>query len=473
MKLPRKSDVFKAILREDLCAFVEKSFRTISPEEPFIRNWHIEAIAHRLAKCLIGETRRLVITQPPRSLKSIASSVAFVAWALGRDPTLRFICVSYSQDLALELARQFRLVVSSDWYQAAFPAMRLAKDSGAECVTTMGGGRLATSIGGTLTGRGADIILIDDPMKAEDAVSDLARGKVIHWFSSTLSTRLNDKRDGSIILVMQRLHELDLAGHVLDTGEWEHLDLPAIALTDERIEISPGVVHQRRAGEALQPLREPIETLDKLRAEIGTLRFSSQYQQRPIPVDGALIKRAWFGVFDTPPKGEIVQSWDCASSVRGGADYSACITAVYRAGKHYIVDVWRGRVSYPDLKRKIVELAVRHRATTIYIESAGPGFHLLQELKSRRGCHADFIGIRPVDDKLVRLEGVSARIENGGVLLPKSSPWLDAFLAEIIAFPHGRHDDQADALSQLLARPRPQSSGLAAPILIRRQRSVY
>ncbi|MGE0409898.1 MAG: terminase, partial [Amphiplicatus sp.] len=294
-----------ALLRSDLLSFIVKVFQTVSPGDAYVHNWHIEAIAHELTRCRDGETRRLLVTQPPRSLKSICTSVAFVAWALGRDPKRRFICVSYSQDLALELARQFRLVVDSDWYKALFPAMRLKKDSGGECVTTEGGGRLATSIGGTLTGRGADYIVIDDPLKAEEAQSHSARRRVIDWYAGTLTTRLNDKRDGRIVMVMQRLHEDDLAGHVLgESGEtWTHLDLPAIAIEDEEVRIGPNAVHRRKAGEALQARREPLDVIERIRAEIGSLTFIAQYQQRPIPMEGNLVKRAWLQTFEAAPEG--------------------------------------------------------------------------------------------------------------------------------------------------------------------------
>jgi len=294
---------FAAFLRSDLSAFIHKVFQTVSPEDAYRDNWHIEAIAHRLTECRDGNCRRLLITQPPRSLKSICSSVAFVAWALGHDPSLRFICVSYTDDLAKALARQFRMVVTSRWYQRLFPKMRLKRDTEAECSTTLGGGRLATSVGGTLTGRGADIIIIDDPLKADDARRDAARTAVNEWYASTLVSRLNDKQTGSIVIVMQRLHQDDLAGYVSSRSEdWTHLDLPAIAIEDQDVEIGPGLVHRRKAGEALHPEREPIRILDSLKAQLGELTFSAQYQQRPVPAVGNLIKRDWLRHYEQLPQ---------------------------------------------------------------------------------------------------------------------------------------------------------------------------
>lgn len=446
--------VFAAILRTDLTAFVEKVFHTIAPGDDYIHNWHIEAITHELQRCRDGGTTRLLITQPPRSLKSICTSIAFVAWALGHDPSLRFICVSYSQDLARDLATQFRRVVTSDWYRALFPNMRLKRDSDTECVTTRGGGRIATSIGGTLTGRGADIIIIDDPLKAEDAQSDATRRRVLEWYTGALTTRLNDKRTGVIILVMQRLHEDDLAGHLIAIGGWRHLDLPAIALCDEHIEIAPGTFHNRREGEPLQLEREPLHVLHKIRHDLGPRTFSAQYQQRPIPLEGNLIKRDWFGTYDHAPTEapfQVIQSWDIATSTRDTADYSVCVTVLVKQGTYYVLDVWRGRKAYPELKKFVVTHAKRFDANTVLIEKAGPGEHLLQEY--RRSPTPGFpkpIGIAPEAHKAVRMEAASAVVERGDVCLPTSAPWLEEFLHELLAFPNGRHDDQVDAFSQVI-----------------------
>ncbi len=467
--------LLKALLRDDLGSFVEKVFETAAPGDRFCPNWHIEAIAHALSACRTGGTTRLLITQPPRSLKSICTSVAFPAWALGHNPTLRLICVSYSQDLALELARQFRLVVEADWYRDLFPAMRLQKDTGAECVTTRGGGRLATSIGGTLTGRGADIIIIDDPIKAEEAASEPARRRVVEWYRGTLATRLDDKNVGVIIVVMQRLHEDDLAGHVLRNGGWHHFDLPAIAIEDQVIEIGPDRFHRRRRGDVLHPEREPLEALERLKAELGSLRFSAQYLQRPVPAEGNLIKREWIRTYDDGPTGPgvtIVQSWDTATTTGESNDPSVGITAAVQKGRFYILNVWRGRLAYPDLKRKIIAYARTYRPQTVLIERAGPGLPLVQDfLREHHEGMPRPIGVLPDGDKVMRLEAVSPIIERGDLLLPKEAPWLGEFLEELLGFPNGRHDDQVDALSQLLnwysARRGSQTVSLFGPIIVR------
>ena len=224
--------VFNAILRQDLYAFVRKVFHTLCPGKTFIPAWFITALAYQLERVRRGEIRRLIINMPPRSLKSIMASVAFPAFVLGHDPTRRIICASYSGELAHKLSNDFRAVLSSSWDQAIFPGARIGpyKDSEIEIELTRRGFRLATSTGGTLTGRGGDLIIIDDPLKPIDALSDPKRNAANDWFLNTVVSRLDDKRTGAIIIVMQRVHMNDLTGFVLgQSDEWTVLSSPAIA----------------------------------------------------------------------------------------------------------------------------------------------------------------------------------------------------------------------------------------------------
>jgi predicted phage terminase large subunit-like protein len=447
--------VLAALLRSDPRYFVWKCFQSISPGTPYLPNWHIDAIVHQLMRVYEGEISRLLINQPPRSLKSICVSVAYVAWLLGHHPTRRIIVVSYSNDFAAELHRQFRMILDAPWYRALFPAMRPARDSGTELVTTAGGSRYATSVGGTLTGRGADLIIVDDPLKAEDVMSEPARRRVIDWYGGTLVSRLNDKENGPVVVVMQRLHEDDLAGHLIEQGGWHHLELPAIAVEDSTIPIGPGRLFTRRRGEVLHAERESQAALERIKAEIGSLKFSAQYQQRPIPVEGNLIKREWIKWYTSAPSRgsstEVVQSWDVASTTAHTGDWSVCTTWLRVKRNYYLLDVWRGRLEFPDLKRKLFTLAREHAPNRILIEQAGPGLHLIQELRAYPEPGVPMpIRIKPEGDKLERMEAQSARFESGQVHLPGQAPWLDTFLLEMLAFPNGRHDDQIDSVSQFL-----------------------
>ncbi len=393
--MTREARAFQALLRSHFRAFVDKTFVTLSPGQTFVPNWHLDAIAYRLERIRCGATRRLIINMPPRSLKSITCSVAFPAYALGVDPTRRFICVSYSGDLARKHSNDFRAVLESPWYQDIFPGTRIGqKDSEIEIVTTARGFRLATSVGGTLTGRGAEIIIIDDPLKPDDAYSDAKRNATNEWFKNTLMSRLDDKRTGAIVIVMQRVHIDDLVGYVQDlSDDWEVLNLPAIAQLDEDIAISATKVHHRLAGEALSPEREPLSVLESLRMQLGSDAFFAQYQQEPAPPGGAMIKRKWISRYSELPHTEkrhyVVQSWDTASKGGPENDFSVCTTWwVTNASQWYLVDVFRRRVDYPELKAAAQALAARHKANVVLVEDkAEPrdGEHLVEPFQDRGG----------------------------------------------------------------------------------------
>jgi hypothetical protein len=278
---------YGAILRSDLGCFAQRCFSELNPQAAFAMNWHIDVIAAKLAAVREGRIRRLIINEPPRHLKSLLASIAFPAWCLGHDPSAQILCVSYAQELADKLARDCRAIMTSEWYRRIF-ATRLAAHRQAvqEFLTTAQGYRLATSNGGVLTGRGADLIIIDDPLKPEEALSDTQRQAANAWFDHTLYSRLNDKRHGAIILIMQRLHEDDLVGHVLAQEPWEIVRFPAIAEADERylIDTLAGPrVFTRARGEALHPARESIHMLEQIRKTIGGYNFAGQYQQAPHP----------------------------------------------------------------------------------------------------------------------------------------------------------------------------------------------
>src|SRR5271163_2388135 len=288
---------YEVLLRHDFTTFAGRCFQELNPQTELAVNWHLEVIAAKLAAVRQGKIRRLVINLSPRHLKSLMASIAFPAWCLGLDPTAQILCVSYGQDLADKLARDCRSIMTSPWYRQIFRT-RLAPHRQAvqEFITTRQGYRLATSTGGVLTGRGADIILIDDPLKPEEALSEAQRQAANDWFVHTLYSRLNDKRSGAIVIIMQRLHEDDLVGHVLALKPWEVLSFPAIAEADEvhRIETIWGPrCSTRRRGEALHPDREPLETLEHIRRTIGEYNFAGQYQQSPAPLGGGMVKAEW------------------------------------------------------------------------------------------------------------------------------------------------------------------------------------
>jgi len=448
-----------ATLRSDLAAFVEKVFACVAPGHGFVPNWHIDAICHGLAQVAAGRIKRLMITMPPRYLKSICASVALPTWLLGRDPTRRIICASYAQGLAVKHANDCRTVMNSDWYQRIFPATKIdpAKNSEDEFITTARGFRLATSVGGVLLGRGGNCLIVDDPIKPTDAMSVAKREAVIEWYRNTLSTRLDNKLIDAIVVIMQRLHVDDLIGYLLEQEGWTHLNLAAIAETDERIAIGPAQYHTRRIGEALHPEREPLDLLARIRSEIGSATFAAQYQQTPVPDGGHMINWDWFKWYDGPaalPFEETVISWDTAMKQTELADYSVATVWGRFCDFYYLLDVVRLKLNYPDLRRKVIEMYHLWNKSTLLIEDAGSGTSLLQDLHAER---IPAIAIRPEHDKVVRMAAQSAKIEGGAVFLPRRAPWLDDLRSEILAFPHGTHDDQVDSISQALSylsRPR-------------------
>lgn len=441
-------------MREDLRYFLKKAVGTLMADQ-IMWNWHIDAICYALEEVRKGNIRRLIINLPPRSLKSIIASVAFPAFVLGHDPGKRIICVSYSQDLGVKHSNDFRALINTTWYQRLFQGMRPSdrKNTEAELQTTARGMRLATSVGGTLTGRGGSLIIIDDPIKPSEAASASTREACNNWYSSTLLSRLDDKLSGAIVIVMQRLHMDDLVGYVTrqSGSEWHVLNLPAVSQQDMEIPVGANLVHLFKEGELLHPDREPHSVLEELRANLGSEAFSAQYLQQPVPPGGAMIKRHWIARYAEAPElrsgRTIIQSWDTASKGGPENDWSVCTTWLIDRHNHYLLHVHRARHDYPALRRKALELAERFRPSRILIEDIGAGTSLSQEL---RQMGKSVRAIKVNRDKIARMAEETVKFENGFVHLPNSAPWLPVFEDELFAFPGGRHDDQVDSVSQAL-----------------------
>lgn len=285
--------------RQSFSLFLAKVFETVSPGYRYLPNWHIDVIGEHLQACARGDIRRLIINMPPRMLKSITTSVAWPAWLLGHNPSMQIMVASYAQSLSIKHSVDTRLVMQSPWYQVLFPETILSHDQNEKdkFVTTRRGQRLAVSVGGAATGEGGDILIVDDPLNPLQAMQHSARTQVNNWFEHTFLSRLNDKKRGAIVVVMQRLHAEDLSGHLLKKEGWHHLCLPAIAVADETHAMG-NISHTRKKGEALHPEREDIAMLQAAKAEFGGTHFAAQYQQQPIAESSAMLKRDWFLRFD-------------------------------------------------------------------------------------------------------------------------------------------------------------------------------
>jgi predicted phage terminase large subunit-like protein len=458
------SEVLNSILRKDFKAFAIKVFNEVSSAVEYQDAWFITLMCSRIVDMMSGEYNRLLLNVPPRSMKSIICSVALPAFILGHNPEANVICVSYADELAKKLAGDCRNVMESAWYRELFPNTCISQSQRAidHFRTTKGGGRFATSTGGTLTGIGAEWIIIDDPQKPQDAFSDTLREKVPEWYRGTLLSRLNNKKTGKIVVVMQRLHESDLSGYILETDDsYKHVKLPLIAEQDEVIRISPtkspAIYIERHKGDLLHPERDSQSIVDKLRADLGEYAFAGQYQQNPAPLGGGMVKKdklVWYVAPMNSGFSHIIQSWDTASKVGTDNAYSACITiGVGYDKKCYVLDSFRAKLDFPSLVRAAADMFARApemykcRQVDVVIEDASSGTALIQELKNSRGINA--IPIAAGQSKEVRLASITPQIENGDCLFPSYNPtWWPDFEKELLTFPASRFKDQCDALSQ-------------------------
>ena len=445
---------YDAITRLDFWVFVQRVFVELTGE-PFLDNFHIQLLCAEVDRIRTQVNTRLAIALPPRSLKSIIVSIALPAWLLGHNPSNQIVCASYGQELSDSFSADCRRIMLTPWYRRLFPATRLVRQSLQHLETTKGGKRYATSVGGSLTGIGANVIIVDDPTKPGEALSDAERNKANEWARHTLFTRINNKADDRIIIVMQRLHEDDMIGHVLECAPFELIAFAAIAQEDEvhHIKTPFGTwVHSHLEGEALHPERESLEVLAKQLRLLGTEFFAAQYLQTPTPLGGGLVKLDWFNRYDPgrkPHFARIVQSWDCASKAKELSNFSVCTTWGVTSSKDiYLLHVYRAKLEYPELKRKVREQAQELHAGTVLIEEAAAGIQLCQELE--REGFARIRAIKPLGDKVMRMAAQTPAIEAGRVHIPHDAAWLAAYLHELAMFPKGRFDDQVDSTSQAL-----------------------
>ncbi len=443
--------LYNRLFQNSFSAFIGKTLSIIDPAARFLPNWHIDLIAEYLEAARKEQITRLIINIPPRSLKSVCVSVAWPAWILGHDPRSKIIAASYASSLSLKHSVDCRMVISNKDYKQIFPEVKLARDQNQKqkFMTTKRGFRLASSVGASVIGEGGNFLIIDDPISPAQAMNEHWRKYVNNWFDHTFSTRLNNKKTGVIVLVMQRLHSDDLSGYLLKKGGWEHLCLPAVA-TQPQLYSLGSVKKYREAGELLHYEREDIKLIERAKIELGSNMFAAQYQQNPQPEEGAMVKSNWLIRYKELPDNieKIVQSWDTAIKCGAHHDASVCLTFMESGGRSYLCDSRVMRLEYPDLKREFYGQAQRYKPDVILLEDKASGQQLLQDI--RRESHLPLLGIRPKADKITRFAAVCAMIEAGKLLLPTNSHWLADFEAEIFAFPDGSHDDQVDALSQYL-----------------------
>ncbi|MDR2760288.1 MAG: phage terminase large subunit [Rickettsiales bacterium] len=449
----------KNIYHNFLNYFIQRSFYLLNCGVRYQHNWHIDALAEALSEIYRGNIRRLIINMPPRYLKSICVSAAFPAWALGKNPEKRIIVASYSEKLSLKHSLDTRMIMESDFFKEVFSDCILSakQNEKYKFATTKNGFRFAASVGGTLTGEGGDILIVDDPHNPQQALSKVYREKVLQWFSNTFSSRLNDKKTGAIIIVMQRLHSGDLSGYLLNKGGWTHLNLQAIN-EEEKILSVGNFIKPLGRGELLFSEREGREELEKIKIDMGIYNFNAQYQQKPMVAENGMIRREWLKKYDGNINFDnIYLSFDTAVKAGDNNDYTVCTVWGDFDNKYYLVDVMRKRLEYPELKKETMRLVESYNPAAALIEDRASGQSLAQDLK--RESSANIIPIKVNRDKITRFASVTPFFESGKIFIRENSEWLYDYEYELLTFPASEHDDQVDSTSQFLNWARERGVG--------------
>jgi len=439
--------------RVDFRVFQALLHQTVSAE-PYIDADHLRAISWKLQQVSEGKIKRLLIAVAPRHFKSYQASVAFPAFMLGLNPSLKIICASYGAELADTFAHQARTILRSPRYETIFPKTLLrAKHPPLHDVrTTAGGYRYTTSIGGPLTGLGADILILDDPLKAAEAGSSTTREAAHEWLKSSAMTRFDRPADGVVIVVMQRLHQDDVLGRLKAEGGWDLLELPAEAPTKMSFETGPSTRVDMMPGDILFPQRFTTQVLEERKRELGEAAFHAQYLQRPTPPGGHLFQMKQFKRFDLDSNKRVDQyeavilSMDTGVSVAPTADYTASTIWGVRGDEVYLLKAEHGRW---DFATQLAHLRKwRAKLSGLLIERSHTGILLMEQLARESGTDDRLIGYTPRLEKFVRAEYAAQQIAKRPVFLPESAPWLETFEQELASFPHGVHDDLVDSVSQ-------------------------
>ncbi len=466
-------------LSGDLRSFIRAAWHVAEPATTFHSGWHIDAIAEKLEAASRGHLRRLVINIPPRHMKSLSVSVFWPVWLWTTRPSLRFLTLAFGEDLATRDALKSRRLIQSLWFRARFGnAFSLTGDQNQKTryENDRTGYRIATTVGGSATGEGGDIIIVDDPHKADEVHSDAKRQRVLNWHDEVVSFRFNDPSAGIEVVIMQRLHEGDLTAHLLASGNWEHLCLPAeyepshpfVWPDDPRTE----------QGELLWPEHFGPREMDFLKEEIrSSYAIAGQLQQRPSPAEGGILKRAWWRYFSAewleywegPPLRALVSSWDTALKEKTTSDFTVGTLWGIAGANRYLLRRFRERVGFPDTLAAITEQArwgQEHFAglpQTTLIELAANGPELVAALRMQLPA---VLGVKVDADKVSRAHAVSAQLEAGNVFVPGvaagdgsydttlTPSWVQELIEECASFPNAVYDDQVDSLTQALLRAR-------------------
>ena len=453
-------EVEAELARRSLRHYIEQAWAVVEPATPYTHGWHIEAICEHLEAVSRGEIRNLLINMPPRHMKSLTVSVFWPTWRWIDEPHVRWLFASYAESLSVRDALKSRRIIQSPWYQARWAdRYQLSGDQNIKSryENDKTGYRIATSVGGAATGEGGDIVVVDDPHNVKDAESDNVRKAALTWWDQVMSTRLNDPKTGSKVIVMQRVHEGDLSGHVLAQGGYEHLCLPTEY--EPKVQIATGIGWKdprESPGELLWPERVGKAEVADAKRVLGTAGFAAQHQQQPSPASGDVLKRSWWKFYQQPiPRtrfDEIIQSWDMTFKDSDGTDYVVGQVWGRRGADLYLLDQVRARMDFPATVAAVKSLTAKWpEATAKLVEDKANGPAVIAALKH---SIPGLIPVEPQGSKSSRVAAVSPTIEAGNVYLPDPTfaPWIHDFIEECARFPRGVHDDQVDAMSQALLR---------------------
>jgi predicted phage terminase large subunit-like protein len=456
--------VLRAAATKSLREFVRQAFNIVVPAEPFMANWHTDAICDHLEALRRRKIRNLLITMPPRHLKSTIVSVLFPPWCWLHDPTERFLTASYAADLATRDAVASRTLIESAWFQRWPVRIDQTQNRQDRFSNTQRGYRLVTSVGGSTTGEGGDILVLDDPHNIREAESEATRTEAVLWHNRIWSTRGNNPATACRVVVCQRSHHQDVAGDILAKGGYEHLNLP-MEYEASRVVLPSKICWKdprQEEGELLHPARFSAATVANLKTTLGSYAYAAQFQQRPTPLEGGMFKRTWWRFTDASPadviaKAELAKSkgtyvnacwsWDCTFKDLKTSDYVVGICVVQIGAQYHVIELVRGRMDFPASKRAVQLAQGRWIMPAILVEDSANGTALVADLRES----VSGLISRPTrgESKESRASAVSPRVEAGNVTLC-TAPWNSAFVEELAAFNLGAHDDQVDAFSQAL-----------------------
>lgn len=455
-----------------MAEFARQAWEIVEPGTPLRWNWHLDAICEHLEAVTDGRIKRLLINVPPGHMKSLLVSVFWPAWVWATRPEWRALFASYASELAIRDSVKCRTLLESEWFQDGFVQgeWRLAGDQNVKSyyVNDRTGFRIALSVGGKTTGFRGDAIVIDDPLNAMDAYSKASRDACLLWWDQAMSNRLSDMRKGAVVVIMQRLHEEDLSGHLLKRGGWEHLCLPSEFEPARRNTTAIGWTDPRQEpAEPLFPDMFPPEVLADAKTTLGSAGFAGQHQQSPMPADGGMFKRSWWRYWRRAHEDEIpeladrtvvlpakfdrvILSWDCAFKKTSESDKVAGGVWATVGANRFLIDLAWDRMSFSETCSRLkAQAAAYPLAREKLVEDKANGPAVIDTLKDEV---SGVIAVNPEGGKEARAAATSPQVEAGNVFLPLHAKWRDAYVEEHASFPKGAHDDAVDQQSQALLR---------------------